>query len=617
MASEVVYAVEMDAGRSIPRRVEHGLAAGILVAMAVLPLVEVAGREIFGRGIPGAIPLVQHLTLWVAFVGAALAASSDRLLALGTADALPERWKNRVQLFTSMVAVGITTTLVVASVDLIRVERDAGTIVALGLPLWVTLLVMPFGLALIAFRLARRASGSRSLPERLLVASGVLIPFVMGMLPSLRDASATAPLALGVLLVTTVLGLPIFATLAGAALFMFWHLDIPTAAVTAEVYRLTAQPMLPAVPLFTLAGYLLAEGGASTRLFRMFRALVGWMPGGLAIVSVLLLAFFTPLTGASGVTILSMGGLLLPVLTKARYPERSSLGLVTVSGSIGLLFAPSLPVILYGVYAQTPIDRLFIGGVVPGLLLVVLVAGYSALRGALAGATRTAFDVQEAGASLWEAKWELVMPLVILVGIFGGFTTLVEAAALTVLYAFIVECYIYKGLKLRRDLPAILLESVTLVGGFLIILGAALGFTNYLIHAEVPTRALEWVRTYIESPVVFLLALNALLIIVGALMDIYSAIFVFVPLIAPMGAAYGIDPVHLGIPLVGSSSEDRSGLRTGPSAASSDCSDLCSCGPFVRKSRTEASSSVVLHPPPLWLCPPGSGNLGPTGLAIR
>ena len=547
MASEVVYAVEMDAGRSIPRRLEHGLAAGILVAMAVLQLVEVAGREIFGRGIPGAIPLVQHLTLWVAFVGAALAASSDRLLALGTADALPERWKNRVQLFTSMVAVGITTTLVVASVDLIRVERDAGTIVALGLPLWVTLLVMPFGLALIAFRLARRASGSRSLPERLLVASGVLIPFVMGMLPSLRDASATAPLALGVLLVTTVLGLPIFATLAGAALFMFWHLDIPTAAVTAEVYRLTAQPMLPAVPLFTLAGYLLAEGGASTRLFRMFRALVGWMPGGLAIVSVLLLAFFTPLTGASGVTILSMGGLLLPVLTKARYPERSSLGLVTVSGSIGLLFAPSLPVILYGVYAQTPIDRLFIGGVVPGLLLVVLVAGYSALRGALAGATRTAFDVQEAGASLWEAKWELVMPLVILVGIFGGFTTLVEAAALTVLYAFIVECYIYKGLKLRRDLPAILLESVTLVGGFLIILGAALGFTNYLIHAEVPTRALEWVRTYIESPVVFLLALNALLIIVGALMDIYSAIFVFVPLIAPMGAAYGIDPVHLGI----------------------------------------------------------------------
>ena len=485
--------------------------------------------------------------MWVAFVGAALAASSDRLLVLGTADALPERWKNRVQLFTSMVAVGITTTLVVASVDLIRVERDAGTIVALGLPLWVTLLVMPFGLALIAFRLARRASGSRSLPERLLVASGVLIPFVMGMLPSLRDASATAPLALGVLLVTTVLGLPIFATLAGAALFMFWHLDIPTAAVTAEVYRLTAQPMLPAVPLFTLAGYLLAEGGASTRLFRMFLALVGWMPGGLAIVSVLLLAFFTPLTGASGVTILSMGGLLLPVLTKARYPERSSLGLVTVSGSIGLLFAPSLPVILYGVYAQTPIDRLFIGGVVPGLLLVVLVAGYSALRGALAGATRTAFDVQEAGASLWEAKWELVMPLVILVGIFGGFTTLVEAAALTVLYAFIVECYIYKGLKLRRDLPAILLESVTLVEGFLIILGAALGFTNYLIHAEVPTRTLEWVRTYIESPVVFLLALNALLIIVGALMDIYSAIFVFVPLIAPMGAAYGIDPVHLGI----------------------------------------------------------------------
>ena len=309
----------------------------------------------------------------------------------------------------------------------------------------------------------------------------------------------------------TAMGMPIFAAIGGAALVLFWNDFTPANAVPGETYRLTASPMLPAIPLFALAGYLLAEGSASRRLTRLFTACVGWMPGGLAIVATLVLAFFTPLTGASGITILSMGGLLLPVLVGARYPERTSMGLVTVSGSIGLLWFPSLPVFLYGFYANLDYAQLFVGGLLPGVLLVLVVAGWGAIQGWRKGVERTPFVASEARAAMWEAKWELLLPVVVLGGIVGGYTTLVEAAALTVLYTFVVECFIQRGLSVRGDLPGIFVECATLVGGFMIILSVALGFTNFLIIAEVPTMALEWVQTHIESPIVFLLVLNVTL----------------------------------------------------------------------------------------------------------
>ena len=350
-----------------------------------------------------------------------------------------------------------------------------------------------------------------------------------------------------VIILSTALGMPIFAAIGGAALVLFWGDGTPLTAVPGETYRLTASPMLPAIPLFALAGYLLAEGSAGQRLTRLFTACVGWMPGGLAIVTTLVLAFFTPLTGASGITILSMGGLLLPVLVRAKYPEQTSLGLVTVSGSIGLLWFPSLPVFLYAFYANLDYAKHFVGGLLPGVLLILVVAGWAASQGWLRGVTRTPFVLREAIAAMWEAKWELLLPLVVLGGIAGGFTTLVEAAALTVLYTFVVECFIQRGLSVRRDLPRIFVECATLVGGFMIILSVALGFTNFLVIAQIPMMALEWVQTHIESPMLFLLALNGFLLLVGALMDIYSAIVIVVPLIAPIAAAYGIDPVHLAI----------------------------------------------------------------------
>jgi tripartite ATP-independent transporter DctM subunit len=512
--------------------------------MALLPVVEVAGRAILGQGIPGSIPLVEHLTLCIALLGAALAARSDRLLAMSTSALLTERFRAPIRRFTGVVGAAVVTALVMASVQLVLVERQVESEVALGIPLWWFLCMLPACFALVGGRLIWRAASSTS--GRMAAATGILIPIALGGLPSLQDAGVLIPGAV-ILVVATVLGLPLFAAIGGLALLFFWTEGIPVASVPEETYRLTASPLLPAVPLFTFAGYILSEGGSSRRLMRLLNAFVGWVPGGLAVATVILLALFTPLTGASGITILSMGGLLLPVLVRAGYPERSSVGLVTVSGSIGLLLPPSLPVILYAVTSNLSVVDLFIGGLLPGVLLIVGVAVWGAWTGVVARTERAPFSLREAAAATWGAKWEMLLPVAVLTSYFGGFTTLMEASAIAVFIAIIIECLIFRELTLLRDLPRIAVESVTLTGGFLIILGVALGLTNYLVLAEVPMHALEFVRSHIESPLVFLLALNIFLIIVGGLMDIYSAIFVVVPLIRPMADAYGIDPLHLAI----------------------------------------------------------------------
>ena len=525
-------------------KIENAVAITVLAVMAVLPLVEIVGRVVVGRGVSGSIVIVQNLTLWITLLGAALAARSERLLALSTLRFLPGRAQRPVKIFTSAAAVAVGATLVYASLDFVQIEREFGDIVAWNIPIWIVLSILPAGFAAITGRLVWNAAPDW--PGRALASLGLMVPLIFTSLPGIDDVGIVVP-AILVIVAATAMGMPIFAAIGGAALVLFWNDFTPANAVPGETYRLTASPMLPAIPLFALGGYVLAEGSASRRLTRLFTACVGWMPGGLAVVATLVLAFFTPLTGASGITILSMGGLLLPVLVGARYPERTSMGLVTVSGSIGLLWFPSLPVFLYGFYANLDYAQLFVGGLLPGILLVLVVAGWGAYQGWKQGVARTPFVAAEARAAMWEAKWELLLPVVVLGGIGGGYTTLVEAAALTVLYTIVVECVIQRGLSVRRDLPGIFVECATLVGGFMIILSVAFGFTNYLIIAEVPTMAIDWVQTRIDSPLVFLLALNVFLIAVGALMDIYSAIVVIVPLIAPIAATYGIDPVHLAI----------------------------------------------------------------------
>lgn len=526
------------------KRVESAVPVILLAAMSILPLLDFAGRLGVVGKIPGSSVLVQQSTLWLALLGAALAARFRRLLALALVTILPRWVRERSSVFVGMVGAAVSATLCWGSVEFVRAEHGGGNMVALGIPLWATITVMPVGFGIIAVRLAWNAAPAWR--GRLLAAAGMAVPFVLGFLPQLQSPES-AVAGVGVVLLATLLGLPIFAALAGLAIVLFWCSFEPVAAVPLAAYQLTAKPMLPAIPLFTMAGYILAEGGSCQRLVRVFRALVGWLPGGLAIVTVAVFAFFTSFTGASGVTILSLGGLLLPVLIRSKYPSRFSIGLVTTSGSIGLLFPPSLPVILYGVYSQTAIDELFIGGLLPGLLLVLLVSAWGFRQGLITGAGSQRLRFGEMFSAMWEAKWELLLPVMVVAGVFGGFMTLVETAALTVVYTLVVEGVIYNDLSVRRDFPRIAVECATLVGGVLVILGAAMGFTNYLIDAGIPEALVTWVKGAIQSPLAFLLVLNLFLLVVGCLMDIYSAILVVVPLIVPIGAAFGIHPVHLGV----------------------------------------------------------------------
>lgn len=348
-------------------------------------------------------------------------------------------------------------------------------------------------------------------------------------------------------MLATGLGAPIFVALGGASLLLFWADGTPIAAVGAEtIGHQMKSPVLPTIPLFTFAGYLLAESQASTRLVRVVRALVGSLPGGAAIMTVVVCAFFTTFTGASGVTILALGGLLFPILLKEGYPDRFSVGLLTSSGSIGLLFPPALPVILLAVVAKIPVDRMFVAGLLPGVVLVLALASYGTYVGVKEKTTRIPFDLSEAKSALWAAKWELLLPFLILASFASGLATVLETAALTAAYAFVVEVFVQKDVKLS-SLPRVGSECATLIGGVLIILGVALGLTNYLVDAEVPAHALSWVEDHIESKYVFLIALNVFLLAVGCLMDIFSAISVVIPLILPISEHFGIDPLHLGV----------------------------------------------------------------------
>jgi len=533
------------------RDVENLLVSLALAALVLLPLGEIVLRKLFQTGISGATAFQQHLTLLIGLLGGALAARERRLLALSTLlNVLKGQWQVLARVFSSAFAAGISVFLCVGAAQLVQTEKEAGKILAYGIPLWTIQLVMPLGFGVIALRLLWRAAESwRGRLVALLLAGGVVWT---GLQPPIAPDTLVLP-ALLTLLLAVVLGAPIFVLLGGAALILFWGQDLPIASISLTHYSMVTNPTLPTVPLFTLAGYFLAEGGASKRLIRVFQALLGQFRGGPAIVTVLACAFFTSFTGASGVTILALGGLLMPVLMSAGYSERSTLGLLTGSGGLGLLFPPSLPLILYAIVASlnkaggVTIEKMFLGGLGPGVLLVAMAAGLGIRLGPKEEAGRPAFDRGEAGRAIWAAKWELLLPVVALVALFGGFATPVEAAAVTAFYAFVAEAFVYHEFKRAREIPRVTADCGLLVGGVLLILGVALGFSNYLIDAQIPTRAAEWVTGAVKSKYAFLLAVNLCLLVVGCVMDIYSAIVVVVPLIVPLGLAYGIDPIHLGI----------------------------------------------------------------------
>jgi C4-dicarboxylate transporter DctM subunit len=525
---------------------ENAVVSLALFIMVLIPLAESFLRRTFHLGIPSSTSIVQHMVLVVGMLGGAIAAREGRLLALSTLGetSLRGRAKTVSRIFTSAVSATVSAFLCLAAYQFVVTEHEAGKILAYGVPTWVIECVLPIGFAVIAIRILLHTSEK----WRLRISSALCAILLMALVLAWPGGFHHSYLiALFILLLASLLGVPAFVTLGGTALILFWGVDQPIAAIPIAHYDLVTNPSLPTLPLFTLAGYFLAEGGAPQRLVRVFYSLFGQFRGGPAIVTVLVCALFTSFTGASGVTILALGGLLMPVLTGARYSEKDSLGLLTGSGSLGLLLPPCLPLIVYAIVARVPIGEMFLGGIIPALVMMAATAIWGVWRGSASGAALRKFEWREARIALWDAKWELAMPAVAFVALFGGIATPVEAAAVTALYAFLIETAIHRDLKIFRDLPRVMAECGLLIGGVLLILGVSLGFTNYLVDAEVPAMAIAWTQHTIHSRILFLLLLNVFLLVVGCLMEIYPAIVVEVPLLVPLGAAFGIAPVHLGI----------------------------------------------------------------------
>jgi tripartite ATP-independent transporter DctM subunit len=540
---------------------EEGLINLVFLVMSALPVLEVLSRKIIGRGITSSQTIVQNLTLWAGFLGALLATREGKHLSLSTAELLPEgRPRRAARVFTHAVAGGVTSLLAYASTALVLADSKASNKVFGSVPQWVSEAIMPIALVGMAVRLVLGASphwkgraiaAVAALPGFVWMLSAIVTfgePGGLGFLASLEPSPALLVWPLAILILTALLaGAPIYVAMSGLAMLLFWSESTPVASVPTETLRLVISPTLPAIPLLTAAGFILGEGGAAQRLVRVYRAFLGWIPGGLAVMVCFVCAIFTAFTGGSGVTILALGGLVYPILREEKYPEGFSLGLVTASGSLGLLFPPSLPVILYGVVAQVPdVNRLYYAGLLPGALMIVMVCAYGVFIGVRSKAPTTRFSLDEALKSLWLAKWELGLPIFVALSILRGWATIVESAALACVYTVIVEVIIFKDIHWKK-LPHTVVHGATLVGSVLIVLGVALGLTSYLVDADIPAAVIAWVKAHIHGQVGFLLALNVMLLVLGSVLEIYSAIVILAPLVAPLGVSYGVDPIHLAI----------------------------------------------------------------------
>jgi tripartite ATP-independent transporter DctM subunit len=528
-------------------KLEALVASLALGGIMALPLAEIVSRKFFSTSIPGAGEYASHLMLWMGLIGASIAAREGKLLTLATNEFIPKGVLGTVaHVFAGFVGAAVSTLFCLGSIALVRSDAAAGDMIADTVPTWIAELALPIGFGLIALRLAWRASplpAGRVVAALGIVAGAVVYQYTDSFLGASMWPWITA------IVVAAVMGAPIFVLLGGIALFAsLTDGNGPAVLAIRGAEQLTTSSGLAAIPLFTLAGFLLAEGKASQRLLRLLRALVGWMPGGSAVAAATLCAFFTLFTGGSGVTILVLGGLLLPALLADGYRERFSIGLLTASGSLGLLFPLSLPLMLYGIVSQrAAIEDLFIGGLLPGLLMLALLGTLGVREGLKMKAHRAPFRVSEALGAIWEAKWELLLPIFVVGMFFSGVATLVESAPMAALYTLIVQRFVHRDLPTWGAVLRVMSDCVALVGGVLLILAVAAGLTDYFMFADIPTKLIEWTQSHVESKLLFLLALNVFLLLVGTVMDIFSAIVVVVPLILPLADAYQIDPVHLGI----------------------------------------------------------------------
>ena len=528
---------------SFIHRFENLLLAAVL---GLLVLLGVAGAT---TKFANADELIRHLTLLIGMLGGMAAAREGRLLSMGTiAHAMPARWKPAIEAGTGLVAATVSAVLTLAAWQFVSQEAESSSSLAFGVPRIAMQAAMPLGFAFITLRLVRHAGSTYAVRIAVLViaiALTVAVAHLDGGVAGLRTPLLVA------LAVAILFGAPLFVGLAGIALIFFISVGDPIASVPLDHYDQVTNPLLATLPLFTLAGYIVTATGAARRLVRLLRAWTGHLRGGPAVVTVFACAFFTAFTGGSGITILALGGLLMPILMSSRYDNGKALGLVTGAGSLGVLFAPCLPLILYSIVAQVSIEAMFLGGALPGILMVVLACGWG-IAMSPPRKVRSRFSWRRARVTTWRAKWDLLLPVVPLVLIFGGFVLPVPAAAMTAAYAALVAAFINRDLPRGAKLVEVMCECGLLVGGVLLILGTAMGLTNLLITEHVPDRLTVWIGNAIESPWVFLLMLNLVMIVLGCLIEIFSAIIVVAPLIVPVATAFGVDPVHLGVIMLAS-----------------------------------------------------------------
>ena len=536
----------------IINKVENFAACIIFILLVLLPFSDLIIREIirpFFSGlakIPASQTLVSHLTLLIGFSGAIIASRDNKLLSLSNTSLFNDKVSGFSRHVTKWVSIFTVLLLAIGSLDLVLIELSFQypVFIAPSLPRWIFQAAMPLGYFIIFIHLAGKMRNNIFSFSGLLTI--LLIILFLVSQDTLRENGFILIFGIIIFIFSVLNGAPIFTVLAGLGILLFWFDYVPISAVIAEAYRIVVSPHLATIPLFTLAGYFLAESKASDRLVNVFKALFGWLPGGTPVIVLLICGFFTALTGGSGVTILALGGLLFPMLIKDGYKKKFSLGLITASGSIGLLFPPSLPLILYGVTAGISIKSIFIAGILPGIFLIIVLSLWTVYSGELDKVEKNNFNLNDSINACWETKWELFIPFIVLYGIFGGHAKLVETAAFTVVYIFVIETFIYKDID-KKDIINIIVSCATLVGGVLIIIGAAMGLTSYMVDAQIPMKILSVMKELVSSKYVFLILLNIFLLIIGCLMDIFSAIIIVVPLIAPLGLYYGVDPIHLAI----------------------------------------------------------------------
>lgn len=552
---------------------ENMVAVAVVVLLALVPTMEVAARKFFHTGVGYSTPYIKHLVLFVTFIGGMITSREKKHLSISLSLKIEEPWKSRIHTTLMTLSAMMATAFAWSALSFVLTAFGPDSKVGV-FPIRLVGMVMVVGYAIMAARfitsveeMAPPAEKGATLHRKIAWAgilfgtflaiepiNNILYVFMEeapGFMETVVSASQSVHAVIVVplivlLIVSAIFGAPLFVVLGGIALLLFARTAQPLEVVPNEAYSMLTGHSIPAIPLFTVAGFILSESKAGERLVRFFKSFFGWFPGGLAIMAILTCTFFTTFTGASGVTILALGALLSYVLVNGKYKRRFSLGLVTSSGSIGLLFPPSLPIIIYGIIAGISIKDMFLGGIIPGIVMVLALIIFSVIYASKQETEREPFKLKEAWAGIRVSIWELLLPVVVIVVYFGGLATLEESAAIAVVYAFIVEFVIHRDLKIK-DLYRIILKCIPIIGGVLIILSMAKGLSYFIVDAEVPMKLTEWVQANIGSKYVFLLLLNIALLITGCLMDIFSAIMVVVPLIIPLGALFGIHPVHLGI----------------------------------------------------------------------